>query len=177
MIPRQENPPMMDVLIETTNLVGARWADWMITATVDSAALLAVVSLVWFSLRRKSIPQVGYWLFLLVPLKLLLPVSVAAPAAIARWTPSNVVSRWFKAAPNLNQLMHSPTVETQSGANSASEFERAQPTLQPAADVLPVGGEQDRTGVPAESKVPPAAPVSAPTDRAASWQGLSTSAI
>jgi beta-lactamase regulating signal transducer with metallopeptidase domain len=84
---------MTHAFIDLVNAAGQRWAAWMIAAAVDSAALLLLVSLVWFVIRRRVAPQVGYCLFLLVPLKLLLPIDVSVPPQIARWTPSAIASR------------------------------------------------------------------------------------
>ena len=78
---------MMNALIYA-NSVADRWANWVIAATLDSAVLVALIGLVWFSIRKRVAPQVGYGLFLLVPLKLLLPVDVIVPSAIANWSSS-----------------------------------------------------------------------------------------
>src|SRR5262249_47306508 len=63
--------------------------------SLDAAVLLAMIGLVWLAVRNRAAPQVGYGLFLLVPLKLLLPVVVTVPAAVARWTPSVQVASWL----------------------------------------------------------------------------------
>lgn len=63
----------------------------MLMAALDSAALLAFVFLVWLAIRRRVAPQVGYWLFLLVVLKLFIPFGVPVPASVARLTPSAIV--------------------------------------------------------------------------------------
>src|SRR5262249_54800704 len=88
-----ENTPMT-ILVEHLNAIGARWALWMFSGMVDAAALLALVGLLWLALRGRVAPPVGYCRFLLVPLKLPLPVSVTAPASITRWTPSEIVLDW-----------------------------------------------------------------------------------
>lgn len=89
----------MATIIEFVNSAGSRWAGWALAALLDTTALLALVSLIWLAIRRRVAPQVGYGLFLLVPLKLLLPVSIAVPAAIARWTPSEFVSQRVETGP------------------------------------------------------------------------------
>ena len=87
---------MMNVMIASANSAGARWAAWVVAASLDAALLLALIGLVWFAIRGRVAPQVGYCLFLLVPLKLLVPVVVTVPAAMAQWTPSALVSSWFE---------------------------------------------------------------------------------
>ena len=84
------------VLIECVNTVADRWAAWLFAASLDAAALLAIVGLVWFFVRGRVAPQVGYCLFLLVPLKLLVPIDLTVPAAVARWTPSALASSWLE---------------------------------------------------------------------------------
>ncbi len=87
---------MRDLAIECLNAAGDRWAAWMLAASLDAGVLLAIVGLVWLVIRRRVAPQVGYGLFLLVPLKLLLPVAVTVPAALAWWTPSTRVAAWLE---------------------------------------------------------------------------------
>ncbi len=67
---------MADFLIEHANVTGERWGAWVLAATLDTAALLALVGLLWLAIRSRVAPQVGYCLFLLVPLKLLLPLQI-----------------------------------------------------------------------------------------------------
>ena len=86
-------------LIENANAAGEQWVAWMIGAFVDSAALLLVVGLLWLAIRKIVAPQVGYCLFLLVPLKLLCPLQLTVPPAVAVWTPSTIVSSFFQADP------------------------------------------------------------------------------
>ncbi len=87
---------MRNTFVEFTNSAADRWAAWTIATTVGAALLLALAGLLWLAIRRRVAPQVGYCLFLLVPLKLLVPVDVTVPAAIAQWTPSALVSTWFQ---------------------------------------------------------------------------------
>jgi len=90
---------MTSFVIELANFAGSRWTAWVLVSLVESTLLLGVVSLLWLAIRSRVAPQVGYLLFLLVPLKLLLPISIAASPATARWTPSALVASWIGAAP------------------------------------------------------------------------------
>ena len=58
----------MTTIIEQLNTWGERWAVWMAASLLDATILLAVISLLWFAERRRAAPQLGYLLFLLVPL-------------------------------------------------------------------------------------------------------------
>ena len=83
---------MVNFLVEHANVAGDRWGVWVVALTLDTAVLLALVGLLWFAIRSRVAPQVGYCLFLLVPLKMLLPLQVPVPASFACWTPSALLS-------------------------------------------------------------------------------------
>ena len=83
---------MMTLLITGANVAADRWAAWILAASFDATALLVLIGLVWAAIRRRVAPHVGYGLFLLVPLKLLMPVFVTVPAGVVQWTPSALIS-------------------------------------------------------------------------------------
>ena len=89
---------MMSVLISHANSAGARWAAWVVAGSVDAAVLLALIGVTWRVIRSRVAPQVGYCLFLLVPLKLIAPSSITLPAALTPWTISALVAARFDAA-------------------------------------------------------------------------------
>ena len=70
---------MINLVIDSVNVAADRWAAWIVAASLDAALLLALVGSVWLVIRTRVAPQVGYCLFLLVPLKLLMPVDVTVP--------------------------------------------------------------------------------------------------
>jgi hypothetical protein len=86
---------MLNTMVDHANSAADRWTAWVLAASLDTAALLALVGLVWLAIRRRAAPQVGYCLFLLVPLKLLMPLSVTVPVAVAQWTPSVALTSWI----------------------------------------------------------------------------------
>ena len=63
--------------LEVFNQWGEQWAAFMGVRILESSILLAIVGLTWLVLRRWSSVHLGYWLFLLVLLKLLIPGPVA----------------------------------------------------------------------------------------------------
>lgn len=81
----------MNVVVDYLNLAGNRWAAWMLAASVDATALFLLVGLVWLAIRRRVAPQVGYWLFLMVVLKLLSPISLPVPESLVRFVPSRAM--------------------------------------------------------------------------------------
>ncbi|MGC8638423.1 MAG: M56 family metallopeptidase [Isosphaeraceae bacterium] len=86
----------MNVLIAALNSASNWWAAWLLAASLEAVLPLAMVGLVWLALHRRAAPQVGYCLFLLVPLKLLVPVVVTVPASVAPWTPAALVASWLQ---------------------------------------------------------------------------------
>jgi len=86
---------MAENLVALTNEHAGRWCAWMVSALLDSAILLALVGLVWGLIRKRVSPQVGYALFLLIPLKLLVVLPIPASSTFAHWTPSALASSWL----------------------------------------------------------------------------------
>ncbi|HEX7378563.1 MAG TPA: M56 family metallopeptidase [Pirellulales bacterium] len=82
----------MNAVVDFLNLAGNYWAAWMLAASVDATALFLLVGLVWLTIRRRVAPQVGYWLFLMVVLKLLSPISLPVPESLARFVPSRAMT-------------------------------------------------------------------------------------
>ena len=159
---------MMNVMIAYANSAADRWAAWVVAASLDAAVLLALVGLVWLAIRNRVAPQVGYCLFLLVPLKLLVPVVVTVPAAMARWTPSVagvVMVRRELAVPE--RIESRPPVETRiaavgTGQSAPSEPRSSGSQSQPVvADSQPtdVSDGTDRGGRPRPPQMSPAHPV------------------
>jgi beta-lactamase regulating signal transducer with metallopeptidase domain len=151
---------MMNAMIAYANSAGNRWLAWIIAASLDSAALLALLALIWLAIRHRVAPQIGYGLFLLVPLKLLVPVVVTVPGGLAQWTPSVVVASWFQGGPPIAATTESqPPVkrpiaalgtdqpirsETRFESESASEPLVAN-SLQSTSPALPRSGRQIAT--------------------------------
>jgi beta-lactamase regulating signal transducer with metallopeptidase domain len=141
---------MGNLLIGYANFAADQWATWVVIASLDAAVVLALACLVWLAIRKRVAPQVGYCLFLLVPLKLLVPVVVTVPATLAQWTPSVLISSWFEGAwvPERNERR--PPVETQIAADGPVRSALPASTLEPpAADFdQPTRQAQPRTEGP-----------------------------
>jgi beta-lactamase regulating signal transducer with metallopeptidase domain/uncharacterized GH25 family protein len=86
-------------MITFCNSLGAHWAAWVVPASLSAGLVFAIVGLAWLPLRNRVAPQVGYWLFLLVPLKLLLPVAVTVPASVAQWSPAVLLTSLLESTP------------------------------------------------------------------------------
>ncbi|MEN6495672.1 MAG: M56 family metallopeptidase, partial [Thermoguttaceae bacterium] len=90
---------MWNEVIELGNSLVEPWARWMGGAILDATIVLTVVSLLWFVLRRKAPPQLGYLLFLLVPLKLFVPLEIAVPERLVAWMPAMATTHMAPPAP------------------------------------------------------------------------------
>lgn len=94
---------MFNSIVDHCNALSLVWAGWMGMALLNATIVLALISLLWLSVRRKASPQLGYLLFLLVPLKLFVPLQVAVPTPIALGTPKaspNTINQQAMAAPS-----------------------------------------------------------------------------
>ncbi len=80
---------MMNVLIAFANSAADRWVTWVVAASLDATLLLAGIGLVWFAIRNRVAPQVGYGRFLRVPLILLAVVSVPQLRAASDAAPAD----------------------------------------------------------------------------------------
>ena len=87
---------MLRVMIDNAIQAGDQWAAWVVGNSLETAVLLVLISLLWRAIRRRVAPQVGYCLFLLIPIKLLVPIVVTVPSSLAIWTPSGLVKTWLE---------------------------------------------------------------------------------
>ncbi len=83
---------MFSAIIDRCNAFAQSWASWVGMSIIDAAIVLAIVSLVWWAIRRKAPPQLGYLLFLLVPLKLFILLYVSIPDRFFSWAPRMAAS-------------------------------------------------------------------------------------
>ncbi len=78
---------------ETLNSWAQSWAAFMWGSLIDATIILAVVAVVWLALRRWMSAQLGYCLFLLVVIKLIVPIHVTVPGWTAYLSPRHAVDR------------------------------------------------------------------------------------
>jgi hypothetical protein len=129
---------MMNVMIAYVNSAAERWVDWIAAASLGAAVLFALACLVWLAIRNRVAPQVGYCLFLLVPLKLLVPVVVTVPTGVARWTPSVCVGSWFKIPRVPERTESRPPFETRVNLAGQGRSARSEPGLASVSQEQPV---------------------------------------
>jgi beta-lactamase regulating signal transducer with metallopeptidase domain len=80
------------ISIETVNAVAQHWAVFMWSRMLDATWVLLIVAALWALLRRRVSAQFGYCLFLLVLVKLVMPIQTPLPEKAVRlpaltWTP------------------------------------------------------------------------------------------
>ncbi|QDT48012.1 Regulatory protein BlaR1 [Symmachiella dynata] len=63
------------------------WFDYVYASLIDSTVLLIVVAAIWLLLRKRLMAKIGYWLFLLVLLKAMVPVEMPGPSWLAGMSP------------------------------------------------------------------------------------------
>lgn len=115
------------------NSLAADWGRFMLAGLVDSALVLAVAGTIWWLIRRRASAQLGYWLFLLVLLRLVVPVQLPVPAWAAAWTPKHLVSRTASRA-----LPSAPPIVPQGiPAMSPSDAWAPQPPMRPVRPARP----------------------------------------
>src|SRR5580704_3164031 len=137
----------LSAVINWLNRVGALHWHFASAMFVQVAALVAVLGLVELCLRRRVRPVVRYWLWALVVLKLMLPVTLSTPASVAYWVvqePAPVASTSI-----------APTVEiAPTTAAAPAEPPIATDINQPPSEVLR-GSPQVAINPPIESPSPP----------------------
>jgi hypothetical protein len=65
----------------------------MSRSLIEAAVVLIAVSILWLIIHRKASAQLGYGLFLLVILKLLVPIQFTVPEWLANLSPSHSAGR------------------------------------------------------------------------------------
>ena len=125
---------MLNEIIHQGNSFAETWAWWVATSILNATLVLTVVSLLWFAIRRKASPQLGYLLFLLVPLKLFVPLEIAVPECIGSWMPMYV----SEAAKRLELTSLAEQTAQRTGESAAMIVgEQSTPTVVPSDASLP----------------------------------------
>lgn len=171
---------VLNLMLAHADSAGARWLAWVTTASLEAALLFLLVGLVWLAVRSRLAPQVGYGLFLLVPLKLLVPVTVPTPPILARWTPTGLVASWSRpAAPGTTgSPAATPPAATLRRLDGPSRG--ADGSMQPPVVALVVAAPASPPAVPRPGPVPAPGPGpvgSLPAGLATDTHGLSWAAL
>lgn len=69
-----------------------KWAHYMLHSAVESFVVLLLISFLWFVIRNKASVHLGYFLFLLVLIKLMIPFEITVPGKIRYVSPQHTIS-------------------------------------------------------------------------------------
>src|SRR5690348_9211666 len=78
---------------ELLNRWAASWSAFMVQGLIEATVLLFVVGLPWLLLRRRLSAQLSYGLFVLILLKLVVPIPLTVPAWLAQLSPRHAADR------------------------------------------------------------------------------------
>lgn len=142
---------MAELFIRTANGWAERWCEWAMASLVGTSVVLGIVGVVWLVIRRRATPQLGYCLFLLVPLKLLVPLEIRVPEGMSRWLPEKRLEEAVGGGllpaidkadrPNVG-FVHEPSVNVR-----AQEVAAASTSLAPDKAAVPAA-DSDGSGGP-----------------------------
>ena len=76
---------MLDQFINRLNQLSESWATWMGASLIETAVVMALLGLIWLAIRKRTSPRLGYLLFLLIPIRLLIPLEVHVPGLPVAW--------------------------------------------------------------------------------------------
>lgn len=135
---------MWNTIVDRLNHSAVNWLSWLAGTYWDATIMLIVVSAIWLLVRRHAPAQLGYLLFLLVPLKLFIPLEITVPGRVTSWLPIShpwaAVSQFVTIATPLQpepaeHANASPTINNQEYIAPPADRvpQSAQPTSQPAA--------------------------------------------
>jgi beta-lactamase regulating signal transducer with metallopeptidase domain/protocatechuate 3,4-dioxygenase beta subunit len=156
--------------IEIVNTCADLWANFMLVGLVEGTVALLLVGLLWVVVRRRASAQLGYCLFLLVPLKLLFALPLPVPANAAFLSPQH-------AAGQLAGWVRSNGGETTSRAGFVSDesFTETADVSAAAVGGTPSPPEQRPEASTQPLSAPAALPPSAPTVQALPSAGITLS--
>ncbi|MGD8787702.1 MAG: M56 family metallopeptidase, partial [Phycisphaerales bacterium] len=75
----------MNTILEYINVAGQWFVGYSFTILIQSSILIAILLLADFVLRKKVRAVFRYWIWMLVLLKLVLPISLSTPISLGRW--------------------------------------------------------------------------------------------
>jgi beta-lactamase regulating signal transducer with metallopeptidase domain len=168
---------IMNAVVETINAAGGAFVEFALPMLVQSNVLIVILLLIDAVLRHRGRAVFRYWIWMLVLVKLILPVSLWSPVSIGRWLGDPLAAPTSALYELGEPRSPEPATEPRSIATSVPPEDVPAPTISPA---LPVEGPapgtpQQRTGADmnSESLPRPAASSSAVMPAPSlTWQGL-----
>ena len=95
---------------EMLNSFAESWAHFMLGGLIDGSILLVLLCLLWLLLRRRVSAQFGYCLFLLVLLRVVLPLQVTLPHWCEFLSPSHLMAHLLQTTETDRPVTQLPTM-------------------------------------------------------------------
>jgi len=146
---------MLQDFLSQWNGVSDLWLNWMIRCMTGSMFVLMGVGLLWVLIRKRATPQLGYLLFLLVPLKLLIPLEIAVPAS---WLPWKSGASPISVESGLSPVIISPAANSPQPA-SLTSIPVEVPQRTTSAQELPVSPVESLSSLAQETGHTPVTPL------------------
>lgn len=160
---------MLFPAINLLNAVANDWSAWILVTFVNTAGLMFLLGMIWLLIRRRVSPQIGYWLFLLVPLKLLVPVQIALPIAVADWESFTIDGPAEHTGETASQVLETKTPALSSPPHSAEQpvsmIDIAAPPPSPDFEPRTVPPREMAVAQSVVAPTPPTAPATPPLSR------------
>ena len=121
------------------NSWAANWAQFMLHSLLESGAVLLAVSALWFLIRKRASVHLGYFLFLLVLIKLLIPIEISVPGSIGYISLQHIA----------NTLVQQATEKTTLSAelqHSTNHIEKQQSMIRQSG-MVPVAQDNIKTSI------------------------------
>ena len=75
----------MDMLLETLNNAGSKFVEFALPMLIQSSLLILIILAADLLLKKKVRAVFRYWIWMLVLVKLVLPVSLYSPLSLGSW--------------------------------------------------------------------------------------------
>ncbi len=100
----------MNALVEQINSSGRGFVEFALPMLIQSSVLIAILLAADFVLRKKVRAVFRYWLWMLVLIKLVLPVSLSSPVSIGRFLAEPIAKISVAETPKIDNRYLLPTV-------------------------------------------------------------------
>jgi len=147
--------------VSTLNVWAESWTRLLVNSLIDATVILLAVSILWLLIHRKASAQLGYSLFLLVLVKLLIPIEITVPAWLAEFSPAYSANRAVTWAARETGL---PSFRSTSPGGPIAETGLDRST----ADSLAISRETG-TAVPGETQPGSSEPLTLPAKLMIGW--------
>jgi beta-lactamase regulating signal transducer with metallopeptidase domain/HEAT repeat protein len=126
----------MNAILERINSAGDGFVGYAVPMLVQSSVLIAVLLLADLVLRRKVRAVFRYWLWMLVLVKLVLPISLSSPVSVGYWFGDELASVKISEAKVVAEAASLSEVSGAEPIEEASEVEVVKPAVGVEGEVV-----------------------------------------